>query len=165
MFMSAILRLMARSVADNDYDQASLGDEVITFAVGDSLTKTFTIVVNDDLIVERDETFTVTLGGLVTGDGSLGDNRNVIINPVKGQATGTIDNDEQADLRIDSVTDYEGNGPFTFTVTLSHAVDRDVRVTYSTADGTAKLADNDYGQESDEFLFAVGGPTYANIHR
>jgi len=145
-------------VADNDYDQASLGDEVITFAVGDSLTKTFTIVVNDDLIVERDETFTVTLGGLVTGDGSLGDNRNVIINPVKGQATGTIDNDEQADLRIDSVTDYEGNGPFTFTVTLSHAVDRDVRVTYSTADGTAKLADNDYGQESDEFLFAVGGP-------
>jgi len=45
------------------------------------------------------------------------------------------------------VTLAEGNSgatAFSFTVTLNAAVDSAVSVNYSTADGTATLADNDY---------------------
>jgi len=61
--------------------------------------------------------------------------------------TGTINNDDSASISINDVTVSEGNSGTTnavFTVTLSNPVDTSVTLNYSTANGTATTADNDY---------------------
>jgi hypothetical protein len=49
-----------------------------------------------------------------------------------------------------------GTALFTFTVTLSMACDLPVTVHYATADGTAKVSDNDYVSTSGTLTFAPG---------
>jgi hypothetical protein len=64
-----------------------------------------------------------------------------------------------ATLSIANVQRSEGtraNKEFTFTVTLSEALGQPVTVNYSTADGTATVADNDYIATSGTLTFAPG---------
>ncbi|WP_307731699.1 Calx-beta domain-containing protein, partial [Microseira wollei] len=59
-----------------------------------------------------------------------------------------------------SLTQNEGNSgttDYTFTVTLSCAITQNVTVNYSTDDGTATLANNDYIDNDNSIIFTAGG--------
>lgn len=75
------------------------------------------------------------------------------------EGTGTILNDDAAALAIDSVSHSETDeqtATFVFTVTLSAPVALETTVDYTTADGTATVADNDYQPKSGTLTFAAG---------
>ena len=132
------------TVADGDY--TAINNRVLTFNPNGSLSQTVTVNVSGDRKVELNETFTVNLS-----------------NPsgatiASGTATATIQNDDSATLSINDLTMAEGNAPattaFTFTVTLSAAVDAGVSVDFATADDTATVADSDYSANSGTLSFS-----------
>jgi len=103
----------------------------LTFAPGET-TKTVTVAVTGDLIVEPDETFVINLTAPINA--TLADN----------QGLGTITNDDSVvaipTLSITDVTVLEANSGTTnavFTVTLSAASLLPVTVIATSADGTA----------------------------
>jgi hypothetical protein len=115
------------ATAGSDYAGLS-GD--VTFDPGQT-TRTITVAVNGDRLVEPTETFVV----------NLSDATNAAI--ADGQGVGTIADDEPH-IRITDRTTNEGNSgltAFAFTVSLSAAYDVPVTVHYSTADGTATAGD------------------------
>ena len=94
-----------------------------------------TVPVVGDPAVEANETFTVNLSSAVGAT------------ILDGQGLGTILNDDGPLLRINDVTQAEGNGfttPFIFTVSLAPASTSPVTVTVATANSTA-VAPGDYG--------------------
>ncbi|WP_417391247.1 Ig-like domain-containing protein [Gimesia sp.] len=133
------------TVADNDYNAVS--DSIIFAAGSGSTTETFTVTINGDDKVERDELLTAILSNLqnnlydvVLAGGGL-----------TTQATGTILNDEQASFIISDRNVNEEAGSITFTVEMDHEVDTAVSIEVNTADGTALsdtisgfVSDNDY---------------------
>ena len=114
-----------------DYTALNSGDQVITFVAGGQLTQSFTVDINDDNIVESDESFLTYLDALSLQAGS----RDVTVGTGGGQAI--IRNEDTATLSITPVIDTEDNGPFEFLVELSNPVDVPVTVNASTIDGTA----------------------------
>ncbi len=119
------------AIAGIDYVGHSLTNQTIP---ADQQTYTFTVIVNGDADVERDETFLVNVTN-VTG---------AIV--ADSQGLGTIQNDDTPALSISDVTLNEGNSGtsnFDFIVTLSPASDETVTVNYATTDGTAN-APGDY---------------------
>ncbi|MBO6496559.1 MAG: Ig-like domain-containing protein, partial [Roseivirga sp.] len=114
----------------SDYTAAS---GTVSFAVGES-SKTITVSVAGDAIVEDDETITVTLTSPTGTNMVIGD----------GTGTGTITNDDQATVTIADVTVDEEDGTATVSLVLDKAVDGGLTVDLSTADGTATTADSDY---------------------
>jgi hypothetical protein len=124
----------------------------LTFAPGET-TKTITVLVNGDTLVEPDETFFVVLSGAV----------NASIAVARG--TGTIVNDDTLpNLSINNVAQDEGNSgttPFVFTVTLSTPSASTVTVKYATADGTATShgKNSDYTRVSGKLTFDPGVTT------
>ncbi|MBK7030042.1 MAG: tandem-95 repeat protein [Bacteroidales bacterium] len=135
------------TVADLDY-VAKTG--TLTFAAGET-SKTITVVVNGDIKIENDETFTVALSNLVVNS------RPITLGASTG--TGTIVNDDNASISIGDVSLTEGNTGtknFTFTVTLTDAVSGTVTVDYATANGTATLVDGDYIATSGTVVFSAG---------
>jgi Ca2+-binding RTX toxin-like protein len=147
--------------ATNGTDYTSIPTSV-TFAAGSS-TATVTFDPTADTTVEPDETVILTLAA---GTGYTVGTPNA--------ATGTITNDDSASISINDVTVSEGNSGTTnavFTVTLSNPVDTSVTLNYSTANGTATTADNDYtaiattpltfnvGETSKTITVAVNGDT------
>ena len=126
------------AIAGSDYT-ADLG--VLNFAPGVQ-TQTVAIAIQGDVVVEGDETFTLTL--TAPNGASLG---NAI-------GTGTITNDDSAVLSLNSVSLAEGNAgntPLNFTATLSNPVQGGISASLNTADGNnanallnATSADNDY---------------------
>lgn len=129
------------STGDNDYTAAT-GSVMFVGSLGE--TQSVMITVNDDGVIEADETFNVTLGALSDIDGTAADD----ITVQGTAAVGTITNDDTANLTISDVTMSEGtgNGPtnFDFTVELTRAVEGGLTVSYTTNDGTATAADGDY---------------------
>ncbi|EAZ90656.1 beta strand repeat-containing protein [Crocosphaera chwakensis] len=122
------------TVADGDY-LATNG--TLNFSGTDGESQTITVSVNGDNKVELAESFDVVLSNL-QGSGTL---------PVLVSGTGTINNDDNANISIDNVTQSEGNTgttPFTFTVTLNNEVDTGLSVDFGTANGSATVANNDY---------------------
>lgn len=118
------------ATAGSDYT-ANTGS-TLTFAGTAGETETLTVVVAPDDLVERDETFFVDLSNIAAGGRavSFADSRGI----------GTITNEDAATLSIDDVTVAEGDSGttnFTFTVTLSEAVDTGVSVQFDTVDNTA----------------------------
>ncbi len=127
-----------------DYQTAT---GTITFAPGEA-TKPLTIKVVGDTLNEDDETFFVNL-------------TNASVAVTANQGSGTILNDDVAPtLSISNVTPLaEGNSGTTnavFQVTLSAASGKNVLANYTTADGTAKVADNDYLTASDTLIIPAG---------
>jgi Ca2+-binding RTX toxin-like protein len=131
--------------AGSDYTAAS---GTVTFAAGER-TKTVTVAVTPDDLLEADETLLLRLSA--PAGATIAD----------GEATGTIRNDDVA--RSVSVADAvvtEGGGAvsLSFTVTLSTAASGPVTVAYATADGTAR-AGTDYTAASGTVTFAAGERT------
>src|SRR5439155_3012324 len=120
------------TTADNDYLAAS---GTVTFAPGQT-SQPVTVNVVGDTKFEPDETFSVNL--------SNPNNATILV----GTGTGTILNDDsQPTIAINDVSAPEGNSgttPFVFTVTLSNASSQTVTMQYTTSDGTAMTADNEY---------------------
>lgn len=135
------------ALAGSDY-QAKAG--TVTFAPG-VVTQTFVVQVIGDALSELDETFMVNL-----------------VNPINAKiGTGhkfgyIIDNDAAPSFSISDAWVYEGNSGsklMTFTITLSQSLNTSVRVSYSTANGTAKSSNNDYVSKSGTITFKPGETT------
>jgi hypothetical protein len=134
------------TTTNNDYIGQS---GVVTFAANET-SKLITVAVNGDTRNEGDETFNVTLnspaGALLSGS--------------QGSAQGLILNDDALPgLSIANVSQAEGDSGttnFVFPVTLSAISGQQVTVAFSTADGTATTAGNDYNATSGTLTFAPG---------
>ena len=130
----------------------------LTFAPGGANQQTVMVIINEDGVVEGAETFTLNLFG--ASEATIAD----------GQGIATIaDND--ADISIGDASANEGdlakgkknNGNTTykdmvFAVTLSGAVDHDVIVQWSSANGTAD-AGSDYEAASGTLTISAGDST------
>jgi hypothetical protein len=130
------------AISANDYTAAS---GTLTFAPGET-SKTISVLVNGDRLAEPNETFFVNLNSPTNA--TIAD----------GQGLGTIVDDEPR-ISISDVTKKEGNSGttlFVFTVSLSATYDALVMVNYATADGNAKVSDNDYLANSGTLTFAPG---------
>ncbi len=114
----------------------------------DETSKTFNVSTTNDTLDEADtETFTATLSaptnatlGTSSGTGSLNDN------------------DALPSVAIANTSVTEG-GNLQFTVTLTPVSGRTVTVPFSTADGTATIANNDYLQTSASIQITAGNTT------
>ncbi|WP_339729543.1 Calx-beta domain-containing protein, partial [uncultured Gimesia sp.] len=124
-------------------DFTSIADQLITFAAGET-TKTITVIVNDDTVLENDETFSLVLSN-ATYNG-VTDPEHVLIIDDTGVAM--IENNDSASLLINDVIVNESDSTATFTVTLDNAVDTALTVDFYSADSTATTAGNDYVFES-----------------
>ncbi len=139
------------ATAGSDYVAQPSG--TVSFAAGD-LTKTISVTINGDTIVEPDETFFVNLLGATNG-GTI----------VKSQGTGTIANDDTTgtvgNISINDVTITEGNAgtsTATFTVTRTGGTAA-FDVNYATADGTATAGSDYVAQPTGTVSFAAGDLT------
>jgi large repetitive protein len=131
------------ATAGEDY-QAQSGS--LTFEPGGPTEQTISITVYGDTDGEPDETFFVHLSGAVHAKF------------VKAEGQGTILSDDGPLLSIDDVQIVEGHSGTSyaqFTVSLSEAIDEEVRVDYATADGTAK-AGKDYQSVTGTLIFPAG---------
>lgn len=135
--------------------QSSAGQ--LVFSEG-ATSKTITVNIVGDTLVEGDETFTVKLEN-PTGGATLADDTGV----------GTIVDDDTAptlpNLTIDDVVVLEGNSgttSATFTARLSAASAIPVTAEFTTVDGTATEADNDYQARRGQISFA-GGATQTTV--
>ena len=109
-------------------------------------TKTITVAVAGDTVLEPNETFAVNLGTPSNAGVTVSD----------GAGLGTITNDDAASIAINDVTLAEGNSGttnFVFTVTLTGAVQGGFSVPFSTADGTATQP-GDYASNSGTLNFS-----------
>lgn len=108
-------------------------------------TKTFTVTINGDTLVEPNETFTVSLANASSTSVSITDT-----------AVGTITNDDTAAITIENVTDVEGNvgnSLMTFTATLNADVAGGLTVNTAVANGTASSS-SDYAFTPSTLTFA-----------
>jgi len=115
---------------------ALAGGATLTFTGNNAETRSVSVAVIGDNIVEADETFQVNLGAAsVTG-----------VTATDGMGIGTITNNDTATIAIDAVTLNEGNSGttnFTFTVTLTGAVQGGFTVPVGSANVTA-VSGSDY---------------------
>lgn len=141
---------ITRNGTANEADYtAVITPQTLTFAPGQT-EQIINLQVIGDTRFEPDETFTIELS-----------------NPTNAQlarssTTATIRNDDpvpQLSIAAVPTAQAEGNNgltPFTFEVNLSQASYLPITVNYSTVDGTATLANNDYVRASDTLTFAPG---------
>jgi hypothetical protein len=135
----------ANSSATQPADYSSRSG-TLTFAPG-TTTQTVVVPVVGDTLDEENETFVVNLSGAT----------NASIADSQGFATIT-DDDASPSLVINNTSVAEGNSGtrnMTFTVTLSAASGREVRVNYATQSGTATVL-LDYFSTSGTLVFAPG---------
>ena len=138
----------AEALAGSDYVATS---GTLTFGPGET-TKEIRVLVNGDLTDEYDQHFYVNL----TATGAV---------VVDGQGVGTIlDDDPPPTMTITpTVSAKEGNSKnntvFTFVVTLSAPSEKEVRVNFAMANGTATTTDNDYVARSGTLIFSQGQTT------
>lgn len=138
------------AISGQDFDPAS---GTLTFAPGET-SKDVLVAVRGDAINEFDERFAVILSGAINAE------------ITEAEALGTIiDDDPLPTVSISDMTHNEGTGgltPFTFTISLSAASEKDMTVSYETADGTATTSNNDY-QAAAGFVFIPAGQTSVTI--
>ncbi len=143
------------TVADNDYTD---NDGTLTFTGTSGEQKTITVLVSGDNKVELNETFAVAMG-TVTGLTAV---QLAAVTVSGSPQIGTITNDDAATVAIaGNVSQSESTTPQTFSVTLSNPVDVNVTVKFSTSDGTATAADNDYTAITNQLVTFPAGATTA----
>ena len=123
-----------------DYDST---DQTLTFAGAVNETKTFTVNLNDDAIVESDETFTVSMA---TSSPSG-------VTDITDTATGTITDNDTATVTIGDVTAGE-DGSMVFTAHVDQAVQGGFSVEVAFTDGTATGGNTDYDSTTQTLYFA-----------
>ncbi len=134
--------------ATSGTDHEAVAGGTLAFAPGDT-ARTVTVAVNGDGIDEEDETVEIALSG-ATGGATIG----------TATGTGTIADDEEASLSIDSPSVAEGDSgtsELVFAVTLAPVSDR--RVTVDWADsggGTAASGDDHEAVAGGTLAFAPG---------
>ncbi len=132
--------------AGSDYAATS---GTLTFVPGET-SKTITVLIHGDRLVEPDETIFVNLSNATNG----------II--VDGPHVCTI-TDNEPRISISDFSKAEGKKGqttlFTFTVTLSAAYDQVVTMSFRTVNGTATTSDNDYIAKTGTLTFAPGETT------
>ncbi len=131
------------ATAPGDYATTS---GTLSFAAGETTT-TFTVNVVVDTVQEPDETFQINLTNPT----------NVEVPQPIYNATITNDDGVPAISIQAPAAQNEGDSgytPFVFTVTLSNASQSPVTVAYTTVDGIATVADNDYTAASGTLTFA-----------
>ena len=129
------------AAAGSDYTSTS---GTLTFSGTD--TRTITVPITNDALVEPSETFTVTLS-----------NPSVNATIADATATGTILNNDSFGLSLSGDSQTEGTD-LTFTVTLLGAdldLGAPLTVNYSLTDGTATVADSDYDGTGGTVTFAA----------
>ena len=123
------------AVEGTDYDENTTA---LSFTGTANETKTFTVSTTEDAVLEANETFTV---GLSTSNSSV---------TATDTGTGTINNDDSAEVTINDASADEGDS-MTFTVTLDKAVQGGLKVTPGYTDGTA--ASGDYTRNTTALSF------------
>ena len=137
------------ATAGTDYT-APIGS--LTIAAGDS-TGTIPIPTLTDGVLDPGETLTVTLDGASTTAGTA------TVDATAASATTTIADPGMVMVSVAPASAAEGEA-VEFTVTLSGAVASDVALAWSTADGTATTAGDDYtAVTSGTLTIATGGTT------
>ncbi|MBN8684656.1 MAG: hypothetical protein J0L99_18540, partial [Chitinophagales bacterium] len=144
---SSVNYAITGGTATSGSDYTPLASGTINFPLGGALSQTLTVAVLGDLVIEDNETVIITLSNPVNG--AISDN----------SGTGTINNDDSGTLTLSGgIAQNEGNSlttAYTFTATLSAAVQGGFSVAYTTNNGTATTADNDY-QDNDGNLTFTG---------
>ena len=139
---------LSPGTAEAETDYEDIVDPVtLTFNGTDGETRSFTVDVLGDALVELDEDLFATLGAPSNSQVALADS----------EAIGTISNDDSADISIDNVSAPEGDSgttSFQFTVTLDADVDTALSVDFGTQDDTATVADGDYAATNGRLNFA-----------
>lgn len=133
------------TTADGDYQVLAAG--TVQFTAGGAFSQTINVLVNGDLKVELNETVDMSLSNPV--DGSILD----------GAGTGTINNDDNATISVNNPSLSEGdNGSVnaSFIISMSNPSDAEVTFSFSTLDGIATLANNDYTAVSGSHTFSPG---------
>lgn len=115
----------------------------LVFLPGDA-SKTVSVTVFQDIDVELDETFTLELISVTNANGG-----NVF-------ATGTIVNDDFPSASIAAVDGIQEGDLYTYSVDLSEPAAQEVTIDYTTIDGAATLADNDYTETFGTLSFSPG---------
>lgn len=132
---------VGHATAGQDYVAAS---GTLTFPAGDStLSRTFTVDVLGDTLLEGNETFAVNLSNSVNG----------VIDTIQG--IGTIIDNDTPDVSVNDITVDEGVGTASFTVSLSKKVNVPVTVQYTIASGTAT--------SGSDFTAAAGYPLTGQV--
>jgi uncharacterized repeat protein (TIGR01451 family) len=124
----------ANGTATAGSDYTAISAQTLTLPAGGAATATLTVNVSGDSVLEADESFFVNLSNVLAA--TLSD----------GQGLGTIRNDDTASIAINSVSLPEGSSGttgFTFTATLTGAVQGGFTVPVSSVDGSA-VAPADY---------------------
>ncbi|HYE63971.1 MAG TPA: Calx-beta domain-containing protein, partial [Pyrinomonadaceae bacterium] len=138
------------ATADSDHQIAT---GTVSFADGETASKSFTVTVIDDSTYEGDETVNLALSD-PAGGATLGSQSTAVLT--------IVDNDPQPSLSINDVTVFEptlGIANAAFTVTLEDPpLDQNVTVNYATANGTA-TAGSDYQSASGTLTFNPGETT------
>lgn len=139
------------ALAGTDY--TALTGQVVTIAK-DTTSKTVTVKLNGDTLIERDETFKLSITKI---DGAaIGD----------GEAIGTITNDDFGVASINSVTHAEGNSGttnFDFTVTIDKTAAFDVVIPWTFSNVTTNDADFGAGLTKSGKVTIPAGQTSAKI--
>ncbi len=117
---------------------------ILTFNAGET-SGTITVPITGDLMLEADETFTVTL----SSPSAFG-----II--VDGTAIGTIQNNDVAAVTLTNKSGAEDAGGILVTARLDNPVQGGFTVNARTAEGTARTLDNDFTQLSGVVLTFAG---------
>jgi hypothetical protein len=135
------------AIAGSDYVATS---GTLTFAPGET-SKDVPVTIIGDTANEGSENFFMNLTNPVNA--TIGD----------AQGIGTItDNDAAPSFSIDDVTHVEGNSgttAYTFTVTKTGATTFPASVDFTTVDGTATVANNDYVSNNGTLNFAPADTT------
>ena len=139
------------TMADSDY--TAVASTTATIAAGSTST---TVVVNaiGDNKVESNESFVVNLTNPVGA--TIAD----------AQGTGTITNDDAAQISIDDVTQNEGNSgntAYSFTISIDNPSATDITVDYATANGSATMADSDYTAVASTTATIAAGSTSTTV--
>ena len=137
------------AVAGADYTAVNGG--TVALGSGSTSRQTIRVATLQDRLDEDDETFEVTLTGVIPSAGvSLG----------RATATGTIADDDQPPvLTIEDGNALEDAGGMSFRVLLAPASGRLVTVSYRTDDDTATAGPGlDYTRTAGELTFRPGGP-------
>ena len=142
------------AAAGSDYTAVST---TVSFATGDTTSKTVSIPITDDAVVEGNETVNVALG-TPTGGATLGSPATAVltITDNDGAAAGSL----QFSAATYSVA--ENGGSATITVTRTGGSAGPVGVTFATSNGTA-TAGSDYTAVSQTVSFATGDTTSKTV--
>jgi hypothetical protein len=137
------------AIAGSDYTAQT---NTLSFAPGET-SKTVTIDVLGDSLVEKDETFTVNLASpqnATLSTTAAKSTVSIVAMPTLSFGAGGSD--------AEVVEGDSGTQTLQLTATLSSAFSQDVRVDYTTQDGTAE-AGSDYTAQSGSLIFAPGTTT------